>query len=149
MSDLLGFLLDEHIHFAVADGLRKLDLDVLHVCESVLSGTPDEYVLEKAVELNRILITRDIRDFTRITRLFHNIERPFPGILIVPSSIPDKDPGALIQAVEKWVNRYGNVDKISEGIAWLASTELQDGDHRIREPEPTYLRALQRIGAAV
>ena len=143
------FLLDEHIHLAVAEGLRRLDLDVLHVCETDLPGTPDELILKKAVELNRILVTRDIRDFSRIAQLFLSIERPFPGILLVPPSIPHKDPGALILAIAKWANKYGNVDQISGGIDWLSPASLEDGDRRIREPEPTYLRALQRIGVSV
>ena len=86
MSNRHRFLLDEHIHLAVAEGLRRLDLDVLHVCESDLRGIPDELILTKPVELNRILVTRDIRDFSRIAQLFISIERPFPGILLVPPS---------------------------------------------------------------
>lgn len=148
MSNHHRFLLDVHIHLAVAEGLRRLDLDVLHVCESDLSGTPDELILKKAVELDRILVTRDIRDFSRIAQLFLSIERPFPGILLVPPSIPHKDPGTLILAVEKWANKYGRVDQISGGIAWLSPAELEDGDRRIKEPEPSYYRALQRIGAS-
>jgi len=149
MSNHQKFLLDEHIHLAVAEGLRRLALDVVHVCETDLPGTPDDQILVNAVELNRILVTRDIRDFSRIARLFLGTERSFPGILLVPPSIPHKDPGALINALEKWVNKYGNVEQISGGIAWLSPAESEDGDRRIREPEPSYLRALQRIGATV
>lgn len=147
MSNHQRFLLDEHIHLAVAEGLRRLAFDVFHVCETDLSGTPDDQILKKTVELNRILVTRDVRDFSRIARLFLGIERSFPGILLVPPSIPHKDPGTLILAVEKWANKYGRIDQISGGIAWLSPAELEDDDRRIKESEPSYLRALQRIGA--
>ena len=149
MSTQHRFLIDQHIHLAVAEGLRRLELDVLHAYESDLSGAPDEEIMKTAVDLKRILVTRDIRDFGRLARLYLSVGRSFPGILLIPPSIPDKDPGTLIHAIHKWAGRYGAVDQIPEGIAWLSPAELQDRDHRIREPEPTYIRALQRIGAVV
>lgn len=149
MSTQHRFLLDQHIHLAVAEGLRRLELNVLHVCESELTGAPDEEIMKTAIDQRRILVTRDIRDFGQLARFYLSVGRSFPGILLVPSSIPDKDPGTLIHAIQKWAGRYGTVDQIPGGIAWLSPAELQDGDRRIREPEPTYMRALQRIGAVV
>jgi len=143
------FLLDENIHLAVAEGLRRLDFDVLHALEANLLKATDEEIMEIAVDQKRILVTRDIRDFGQLARLYLNIGRMFSGVLLVAPSIAEKDPGALIHALEKWINKYGNIDQISGGIAWLSPAELQDGDRRIRESEPTYLRALQRIGASV
>lgn len=147
MSTQHSFLLDENIHLAVAEGLRRLELDVLHAREVDLLRASDEEIMAVAADLKRILVTRDIRDFGRLARLYLSVGRPLPGILLVPPSIPDKDPGALIHAIQKWAGRYGPVDQIPEGIAWLSPAELQDGDRRIQEPEPTYMRALQRIGA--
>jgi len=149
MSTQHGFLLDENIHLAVAEGLRRLELDVLHAREADLLRASDEEIMAAAADLKRILVTRDIRDFGRLARFYFSVGRPFPGILPVPPSIPDKDPGALIHAIQKWAGRYGPVDQIPGGIAWLSPAELQDGDRRIQEPEPTYIRALQRIGAVV
>ena len=147
MSASQGFLLDENIHLAVAEGLRRLEFDALHAREANLLMATDEEIMEVAIDKKRILVTRDVSDFGQLARLYINIGRSFPGILLVAPSIPEKDPGTLIQAIEKWANKYGTVDQISGGIAWLSPAELEDGDHRIKEPEPSYLRALQRIGA--
>ena len=147
MSTSPGFLLDENIHLAVAEGLRRLEFDALHAREANLLKATDEEIMEVAIKQERILVTRDVSDFGQLARLYIHIGRSFPGILLVAPSIPEKDPGSLIQAIAKWANKYSNVDQISGGIAWLSPAALEDGDRRIREPEPTYLRALQRIGA--
>jgi len=142
-------LLDENIHLAVAEGMRRLKFDVLHAREVNLLKATDEEIMDVAVDHKRILVTRDIRDFGKLAQLYSNIGRHFPGILLVAPSIAEKDPGILIHILQKWASKYGNVDQISGGIAWLSPAEFEDGDRRIKEPEPTYVRALQRIGAVV
>jgi len=149
MSTSPRFFFDENIHLAVAEGLRRLEYDALHAREANMLMATDEEIMEAAIGKKRILVTRDVSDFSQLARFYINIGRSFPGILHVPPSIPHKDPGALIDALEKWANKYGNVEQISGGIAWLSPAESEDGDRRIRETEPSYLRALRRIGATV
>ncbi len=149
MSPRPGFLLDEHISLAAAEGLRRRDLDALHICEASLSGAPDERIMEAATELQRLLVTRDIGDFSRLARIYLRFHRSFPGILLVSPSIPEEDPGVLIDAVLKWTSRYGELDQIAGGIAWLPVSDRQDGDQQVRETRPRYMRALERIGATI
>lgn len=55
----LAFYLDEHVHRAVALGLRLRDVDVLTVQEDQRAGLTDPLVLDRAMELRRILFTQD------------------------------------------------------------------------------------------
>ena len=42
------FLLDENIHLAVAEGLRRLGFDTVHLREIDWLGASDHHVLERA-----------------------------------------------------------------------------------------------------
>jgi predicted nuclease of predicted toxin-antitoxin system len=64
MADI-RYHLDEHIHNAIADGLRRRDVDVITSAEVELLHATDEEQLAFAVQNGRVLVTRD-RDFLRI-----------------------------------------------------------------------------------
>ncbi len=144
-----GFLLDENINPVVADGLRQNELEALSARELNLLSASDHEILETATEHDLILVTRDIPDFLPLARLYIEVGRSFPGILLVPPSIPPQDPGALIDAIIRWTDRYGDLDNIAGGIAWLSPAQLQEGDQQVRETRPGYMRALERIGATI
>ena len=58
----LTFYMDEHIHRAITLGLRLREIDVLTVQEDNRVGLADCLVLDRATELNRIVVSQD-RDF--------------------------------------------------------------------------------------
>lgn len=105
--------------------------------------------MQTAADLHRLIVTRDVVDFSRLAGLYLRHQRPFPGILFIPPSIPERDPGALIDAIIRWTARYGVSDRIEGGIAWLSPDRSPEDDRRVHEPRSGYQRALERIGATI
>ena len=62
---MIRFHLDENIHGAVADGLRRRGLDVTTTTEVKLIGVSDEVQLEYSRSEGRVLVTHD-DDFIRL-----------------------------------------------------------------------------------
>lgn len=54
--------MDEHVHKGITDGLRHRGVDVLTVQEDGRTGTADLLVLDRAIELQRVIFTQD-QDF--------------------------------------------------------------------------------------
>ena len=149
MTPRPAFLLDENIDPVLADGLRQEGLEARSVRELNLLGATDQRIMEITIEHGYILVTRDIRDFLSLVGLYRGVGRSIPGVLLVPLSIPQSDPGALIGAVMQWIERAGGEESIPGGIAWLSPASSSEGDHQIRESRPRYQRALERIGATI
>jgi uncharacterized protein DUF5615 len=55
----ISFYLDEHIHRAVNDGLRRRGIDVLTVQEAGKSGLSDREQLGFALSERRVMVTMD------------------------------------------------------------------------------------------
>jgi len=55
----IKYYLDEHIHIAVAEGLRRRGVDVLTVQEAGRSGLPDDEQLRFALAEQRAVVTMD------------------------------------------------------------------------------------------
>ena len=55
----ISFYLDEHIHRAVADGLRRRGINVLTVQEAGKSGLTDREQLSFALSERRVMVTMD------------------------------------------------------------------------------------------
>ncbi len=64
----IQLLLDEDIHFALADALRKRGYDVVHAQELQRKGRSDVEQLHLAVEQERCLFSFNVKDFV----LLHN-----------------------------------------------------------------------------
>ena len=142
-----GFLLDEHIPLAVAEGLRRLGIDAEHAVEAGLAGEPDAVVLDHAIEQGLIVVTRDYGDFHGLAG-YHAAEgNTIPGIILVPSSIPEREPGALVEALRSWAE-----DLFREGrllpfvVEWLKGPRHEGAEGWVREASPSYARALSRLG---
>ncbi|HEY3243892.1 MAG TPA: DUF5615 family PIN-like protein [Phycisphaerae bacterium] len=61
----IGFYLDEHVHPALAAGLRRRAIDVLTTVESGMLSVADLQQLTFANEQGRVMVTRD-PDFLRL-----------------------------------------------------------------------------------
>ncbi len=67
MSEKIKFHLDENIEFAVAKGLRVLNIDVTTTPEQRLIASVDEDQLTYATQQGRLLVTKD-NDFLKIAK---------------------------------------------------------------------------------
>ena len=142
------FLLDENIHLAVAEGLRRLGFDTVHVREIGCLGASDHQVLVRAAGQNRLVVTRDLRDFARLATLYQGGGKALPGILILSHSFSSRDPGSVIRALASWASRRWDRDSLPGGIAWLGPADDREGPGgRIRERAPAYEAALDRLAA--
>lgn len=149
MRSGLRLLLDENIHDGVLNALQAQGVDAVHVRGIGLSGRPDNEILDAAREDDRILVTRDVKDFMRLSRFYQNVKREFTGVLLVPASFPEKDPTLLVRAISNWTSLQQFTGGIPAGVAWLSRDLIQDGDGPfVREPEPAWIRALRRLEAA-
>jgi len=63
----IRFHLDEHVHPAVAEGLRRRGIDVTTTADAGLLGKPDTDQLAFASENDRVLCTMDA-DFPRLAQ---------------------------------------------------------------------------------
>lgn len=76
----LAFYLDHHVPSAIADGLRQLQVDVLTVAEDGRADWDDDRLLERALELGRIVFTQD-RDFLVLAARWLQSRREFSGMV--------------------------------------------------------------------
>lgn len=148
MRSGLRLLLDENIHDGVLNALQAQGVDAVHVRGIGLSGRPDNEILDAAREDDRILVTRDVKDFMRLARFYQSVKREFTGVLLVPASFPEKESTLLVRAINNWLLLQRSADDFQGGVAWLSRDLLQDGrDLFVRESEPAWIRALRRLEA--
>lgn len=114
----MRFLLDEDVHPVVADAARGLGLDVVSVHELDRLGLSDQDQLEYATEEGRILVTRNRDDFIRLTVSFFQSGRLHRGLIIVPYTLPNKDPARIAHALKKW-SEHRSEDELEYGIFFL------------------------------
>lgn len=65
MPQTIRFHLDENVSHAIAEGLRRLEIDVTTTPEARLIGRPDEQHVTFAIQQERVIFTQDA-DFLRI-----------------------------------------------------------------------------------
>jgi len=96
-------LLDEMITASVAEQLRTRGWDVVAVVESPgLVGAADDEVLKAAAGKQRVLFTRNIRDFVPLDRTWRDAGRSHAGIACLDSATFPHDRrfvGALVNAL--------------------------------------------------
>lgn len=83
MNGRISFYLDEHVHPAVATGLRRRGVDVLTTREANMLSAPDEAHLALALAHGRVIFTQDI-DFLRL----HTSGLRHAGIVYVRQQTP-------------------------------------------------------------
>lgn len=109
------FYVDEHVPTAITEGLRSRGEDVLTVQEDGYAGTADELILDRALMLERILLTQD-KDFLKISGDRQNAGLPFAGIVYAPQQ--GVSPGQclgdlkLIAGVFEWHELISNIVRI-------------------------------------
>ena len=83
MAERIRFYMDEQVHGAVVEGLRRRGVDVLKAQEAGLTSADDLRHLEFAAKERRVILTQDT-DFLRL----HNAGVSHCGILYAPQQMP-------------------------------------------------------------
>ena len=81
----LAFYMDENVHGTITTGLVARGVDVLTVQADNRSGTADPEVLDRAVELGRIIFSQD-RDFLIEAQRRQVAGIGFPGVVFARQS---------------------------------------------------------------
>ncbi len=111
------FLFDEHVSKPACDALRARGVDVAHVLDVGLAGATDAEVLARAAAEERIVVTRNYRDFAMLVEAYRAQGKPFAGVLFLPISLSHADVGAHVRAVEEWVAvRGGEENPVADGF---------------------------------
>ncbi|MEG3973589.1 DUF5615 family PIN-like protein [Microcoleus sp. herbarium8] len=76
----INLYMDENVPLPVTEGLRRRDVDVLRVQDDGRKGTPDNIVLDRAAELQRVVFTQD-DDFLAIANLRQQEAVNFAGVI--------------------------------------------------------------------
>ncbi len=95
-----------------ADALRALDVDAATVLELGLAGSSDPEIFAAAVAADRVLLTENVADFTRISAEQLTAGRHHPGLLIALSS--------------RFSRRPAGIPTLVQAILALAGQELAD-----------------------
>lgn len=96
----------------IGDPLRDRGHDVRALAaEPDLEGLPDEQVLELATQDDRILITRNSRDFAPIVRRWAEAGRDHAGLILI-WSFTHRQFGEIVAGAQQWIEEHPN------GQAW-------------------------------
>ena len=76
----LKLYMDEHVPSAITVGLRQRGVDVRTVQDDALLGASDVYLLDRAMELGRVMFTRDT-DFLREANRRQRHDIAFCGVV--------------------------------------------------------------------
>jgi predicted nuclease of predicted toxin-antitoxin system len=78
----IRLLLDEDVHAALAQALRKRGYDVIHIQELQRKGFSDREQLEFGISQGRCLISFNVRDFVLLHNEFVTNNQDHCGILV-------------------------------------------------------------------
>lgn len=74
--------MDEHVHRAITAGLRIRNVDVLTAQEDNRRNTPDDQLLDRATELDRVMFSQD-EDMLIEAQRRQKQDIPFAGVIYV------------------------------------------------------------------
>lgn len=117
----MRFFLDEDVNPAVAEIARRRGLDAVSVHEIDRRGLSDEEQLRFSAREGRLLVTRNRDDFIQLTVSFFQASQPHAGLLIVPRSLPNRDPERIAGALLRWVDEKAGSGEADYRIDFLAS----------------------------
>jgi hypothetical protein len=104
----VALYLDVHVPQAVADQLRRRRIDVLTAVEDTRATEPDDYLLLRATELNRVIVTFDVRfkamaeDWIRMGREFFGLAYAHPLRISIGQLVSDLEMISLASDIADW-----------------------------------------------
>lgn len=95
----------------IAAPLRKADHDVLALAEdAAYEGLPEPQVLELATAEERILITRNSRDFAPIAREWAEAQRSHAGLMLI-WTLDHSQFAAIVTGIEHQLGRWSSQEQ--------------------------------------
>ena len=111
---MIRFLTDEDFDGRIVRGLRRHfpEIDLLRIQDGGLRTQHDRFILESAAEMNRVLLSHDIR--TMYTYAFERLSKslPMPGVILVDQSYPIRNAIQEIALIAHCVEPEELVDKV-------------------------------------
>jgi len=90
----------------IASRLRAAGHDVLALAEDpALQGLDDPAVLQLAASQNRILITRNSRDFAPLAREWAEAQRPHAGIILI-WTLDHSQFGLIVEGIGRYLQQW-------------------------------------------
>lgn len=103
----MRYYLDEDLSNVIAEiGRERFGLDIDSAQALGMEQATDAEQLAFAAREQRYLVTRDGRDFLRLTADFLRESLPHPGIVVVPSSLSGKEFLRIATALADIHSRY-------------------------------------------
>ncbi len=96
---MIRFLIDEDNSTQVAVIGRNLGLDVVHLLDLGRGGSDDEFVLRLAAQSARCVVTKNDRDFPRLTELFQLQGDAHAGVLLIAPSLDRRHTARIAHAL--------------------------------------------------
>jgi predicted nuclease of predicted toxin-antitoxin system len=120
MSAPLRFLLDSHVSVLTHRALRASGVDVVHALETEPTRGRDEGVLGWAREQDRIVVTRNCRDFVPLLQTLVARGERFPGVLFLASSVRPGAVAAHVAVLIAWIAAAPpGQNPVADRFAWL------------------------------
>jgi predicted nuclease of predicted toxin-antitoxin system len=118
---VLRFVFDQHVNAVALRELRENGVDIVHVAEAGLSAAGDPDILAWAAREDRIVITRNYRDFAPLVEAYARQGIPFPGVLFYARSVRQSDVAHHVRALQAWMGRAEEADRnpVQNGLGWL------------------------------
>ena len=117
----MSFLLDEDVNPVVAEVGRSLGLDMVSVHEIDRRGLDDAPQLEFASASGRVFVTRNRDDYIKLTVTFYQMSAPHSGIIIIPHTLPNREPKRIAHALRTWQDEHTIDDSLRYAIFFLAA----------------------------
>ena len=76
----LGLYFDHHVPRAIAVGVRQRGIDVLTTEADGMADRDDEFLLQRATDLGRVVFTQDM-DFLALAAAWQQTRREFTGMV--------------------------------------------------------------------
>jgi len=141
------FLCDENVNHKVVQALQRRGIDATHVRDLGMLSSSDTEIIERALEEDRIILTRDYSDFGTHVVMQHSEGMDSPGVLFISPSIAGGDVGSLFHAIERWMQEVESSGRSLRNSAdWLTQSKDDPGFGRwVREATAPYLAVLDRV----
>lgn len=118
---VLRFVFDQHVSAPALTQLRERGVDIVHVAEVGLSEADDPDILAWATKEERIVVTRNYRDFAPLVEAYGKQGVAFLGVLFYARSVRQSGVGHHIRALRDWISdaeRAGH-NPVQNALAWL------------------------------
>lgn len=118
---VLRFVFDQHVNAPALRRLREEGVDVVHVAEVGLGEADDSDILAWATSEDRIVVTRNYRDFAPLVEAYGKQGVPFPGVLFYASSVRQSDVRHHVRALTNWISDAERVGRslVHNSLGWL------------------------------